>query len=240
MRLQVDSTTASAIGPQSSTDHRDRLPLRQRRADRVRSGRLLLPRGARPQRDLLRLFGEFAPAEATENEPVRIGQDDDGDACLAAQRFHLAARRPHQDFIALLRLAQLLLRQQIEAGPRSHVQAERKAALPRPQNRRRNPPVRFDAVEQEFSPRGDRRFGRQSAGGARRLAAFLPRLVFGQVRSPHPLSRRRPCWEPAFANRSCKIIARWRFAALTCINIAICFLAVFLRRSACIYLDQLG
>ena len=46
------------------------------------------------------------------------------------QRLHLAARRPHQDFIALLRLAQLLLRQQIEARPRSHVQAERKTALP--------------------------------------------------------------------------------------------------------------
>jgi hypothetical protein len=60
--------------------------------------------------------------------------------------------------------------------------------------------------------------------------------------------RRRPCWDPAFANRSCKTIAQWRFAALTYINIANCILAIFLRRRvltvfarrrACIFLDRL-
>ena len=115
-----------------AADHRDRLALRQHRADRVRAGRLLLPGGAGLQRDPRRLFGEFALAKATEDKPVRIGEDDDdaGEAGVATQRLHLAARRPHQDFIALLRLAQLLLRQQIEARPRSHVQAERETALP--------------------------------------------------------------------------------------------------------------
>jgi hypothetical protein len=53
------------------------------------------------------------------------------------------------------------------------------------------------------------------------------------------MPRRRPCWDPAFADRSRKIIARRRFAALTCINIAICILAVFLRRRARIDIDLL-
>ena len=113
-----------------AADHRDRLPLRQRSADRVGACGLLLPDGAGLQRNRRRLFGEFTPAKATEDESVRIGEDDDGDAGVATQRLHLAARRAHQDFIALLRLAQLLLRQQIEARPRRHVQAERETALP--------------------------------------------------------------------------------------------------------------
>ena len=126
--------TENAVGFEEmfAADHRDRLALRQHRADCVRAGRFLLPGGAGPQRDLRRLFGECAFAEAAKDKPVRIGEDDDdaGDARVATQRLHLAARRPHQDFVALLRLAQLLLRQQIEAGPRSHVQAERETALP--------------------------------------------------------------------------------------------------------------
>ena len=67
-----------------------------------------------------------------QNQAVRIGQDDDPGraAGVAIKGLHLAAGGAHQGLVALLRLAQPVPGQDVEAGLAVHVQAVGRAAPP--------------------------------------------------------------------------------------------------------------
>ncbi len=120
-----------------TVDH-DRLPLDQRRPDRIRPRGSLVPGHAGPQRHFGGAPSKGGVTDHVEQHAGRIGQNyyTTSQARIALQRIQLGTRQTTKPRVTFLQLTQLISSWRFKRGRAADVETLPGASLPRPQDRR--------------------------------------------------------------------------------------------------------